>query len=750
MESRKRLTEAKEKKEKEEREKRKLKDKERRDKKDKEKAQDIAKSHNSQDDVKDILKEKICNMGVDTIQKMLMESLVEKSGATDKTGMMKELDELIQKKSPPKKLKLVGASPSKKKSMTKPKIVESSNSSESSIDSDDEIMEMKKKIKDRRKSADSDISAEKTKRPVRNKAKKSFSVESDKSDTDNDFIIDKVGKEVTNTVGEDPAKLDCPPTLSPAPAGRVSPKKVDKDPAIPSFTSFSAVEVAAALRVKEKYERLLAAEDLLSLSPVTEEELNAAIPVNRTVMLEPGPDPQAELARLQQLGGNPRLVTPVPAWLQPHLLAAKCKEDSCEMPTKEEITNFLAKKNSGRGKKRGAGWDIVVDWVPAPQPAAKRSKLEKQLGFDMDSSFGNTIIAQAGKRTRRSNVRYSDKDFTSDEPSTPKQQQKIVKFDLTPQPSVVETNPNSTEMRKGSETVEMDEEPQPASGEKESPASPGEPEDRAETAGDPVVEEGGSPGKKRRSKDIIAAYLTSAGVERQIEGTSEELETPAADPTKTVGAQAAAGGMKLEEGTAEPVNNEGTTAVLAKFDAEISAADEEIKALVTNLTLKRKRNSSGESKFHGWATEDVRVAKTAYTSLKEALGTPDSTSMRTPGASFGMEDQDLLLSAVGSEGLLEVIISKQIQQDIKKLTTPLQPAKVATLLKDEVVKDELLESDTDDRGANSPESFGSSKENNPEICNAVPIAAIPTKRGSVTRRKKAIHNPVFKPSLEVS
>ena len=51
-----------------------------------------------------------------------------------------------------------------------------------------------------------------------------------------------------------------------------------------------------------------------------------------------------------------------------------------------------------------------------------------------------------------------------------------------------------------------------------------------------------------------------------------------------------------------------------------------------------------------------------------------------------------------SEGLLEVIISKQIQQDIKKLTTPLQPAKVATLLKDEVVKDELLESDTDDRG----------------------------------------------------
>ena len=32
-------------------------------------------------------------------------------------------------------------------------------------------------------------------------------------------------------------------------------------------------------------------------------------------------------------------------------------------------------------------------------------------------------------------------------------------------------------------------------------------------------------------------------------------------------------------------------------------------------------------------------------------------------------------------------------------------------------------------GANSPESFGSSKENNPEICNAVPIAAIPTKRG---------------------
>ena len=54
-----------------------------------------------------------------------------------------------------------------------------------------------------------------------------------------------------------------------------------------------------------------------------------------------------------------------------------------------------------KSKKQGAGWDIVAEWVPTAPPPAKKSKLEKELGFDIDSSFGQTVAMSGGKRTRR-------------------------------------------------------------------------------------------------------------------------------------------------------------------------------------------------------------------------------------------------------------------------------------------------------------------------------------------------------------
>merc|ERR1712038_418060 len=98
--------------------------------------------------------------------------------------------------------------------------------------------------------------------------------------------------------------------------------------------------------------------------------------------------------------------TPVPDWLNPYLKGAKVKIEDVEMPTIEEVRQHLVKKNSGK-RKRGAGWDIVVDWVPQEQPAGKRSKIEKELGFDFDSSFGCSLSGAEGRRSRRSNTKLN-------------------------------------------------------------------------------------------------------------------------------------------------------------------------------------------------------------------------------------------------------------------------------------------------------------------------------------------------------
>ena len=81
-----------------------------------------------------------------------------------------------------------------------------------------------------------------------------------------------------------------------------------------------------------------------------------------------------------------------------------------------------------------------------------------------------------------------------------------------------------------------------------------------------------SPGKKRRSKDIIAAYLNSAGVDRQEKVESEDKEE------------------KREESQTDSDD------VLKKLDEEINETDQELEAVLNSLRSKRKRSSSGDSK----------------------------------------------------------------------------------------------------------------------------------------------------------
>ena len=51
---------------------------------------------------------------------------------------------------------------------------------------------------------------------------------------------------------------------------------------------------------------------------------------------------------------------------------------------------------------------------------AKKSKVEKELGFDIDSSFGQTVAMSGGKRTMRANMKYSETEFTGGEDPTSK------------------------------------------------------------------------------------------------------------------------------------------------------------------------------------------------------------------------------------------------------------------------------------------------------------------------------------------
>ena len=266
-------------------------------------------------------------------------------------------------------------------------------------------------MKNRRKSSES---TPLNKRSPRNRKVRKFTDESDKSDTDGDFV-QPVKKDATVSA----VKEETPKPKPAAVANIVlSPSRVKKDvdPEMPSFNHFSQEDVDKASSIKEKYEKLLADDSSLDVVEVTEEEINAAIPTSRVVTMDADEKSEEVIAGLAKFGGNPRLFTPVPEWLIPYLKGAKVKLEDVEMPSNQEIADYLAKKQSGK-RKRKAGWDIVVDWGPDEQPQTKRSKLGKQLGFDFDSSFGCSLNVSEGRRPRRSNMKYSDTSFTSEDES---------------------------------------------------------------------------------------------------------------------------------------------------------------------------------------------------------------------------------------------------------------------------------------------------------------------------------------------
>ena len=606
LESKRLLQEAREKREREEREKKRQTEKERDRKLKQETEKKKIATAKPTDDVNDLLKQRINSLGTDNIQKLLMESLVENSGAKisaeEKQKMISKMQDLIKSETSSNKTKEVakkekpGPASVKKKSPVKNRTVSSSSASSGSSDSesDDDIKEMKEKVKARRVSTET---ATKSSRPVRNRKVRTFEDESEQSDTDNDFI------QIKNSVSKESSDKDKsePSVKKPVVELKsviISPPRVKRevDPDMPSFNSFTQEDVSKATALKEKYDNLLEGldEETIAVADVTEIEINAALPSTRIVTIDADEKADKIIEALARFGGNPRLFTPVPDWLIPYLQGAKVNLQDVEMPSKQEVSEYLGKKQSGK-RKRKAGWDIVVDWVPDAQPEAKRSKLEKQLGFDFDSSFGCSINSTEGRRARRSNMRYSDVSTASEDDTQPEQRVKnrssIAPAISTPETSAEVVNPTpetSVEVVNLNADTSVEIVQQSAESSVEV-MDVDEDNNTLQIVGVETVEDSessvtddASPGKKRRSRDIIAAYLNTAGVERtDLVEEKQDEEVPVIDKEEVVNDEQ----ESLDAG-----------AVLAQLNAEIDEADQELDTVLQSLKNKRKRSQSTDTK----------------------------------------------------------------------------------------------------------------------------------------------------------
>jgi len=610
----------------------------------------------AKDDINELLKKKISSLGVDNIQKMLMESLVEKTGASisedEKQKMMTKMENMIKTESTEKPKAVVKSSPKKRARSSSCSTSSGSSTSSSSSDSEEEqIVRKSSKVKLSPKETSEPVN----KRPVRQRKINTFSVQSDESDADSDFVKPVIGIE----------------KLEPKSPAKTSPNrpKADFDHEIKSFSFFDPEDVKKASAKIEAYENHLTDEDSVKISPVREKDINDTIPSSRIVSLDYFKESEELIQNLLQFGGSPRLYKPVPDWLIPYLEGAKVKLEDVEMPHKHEIVDYLRKKETGK-KKRKAGWDIVVDWVPQEQTQVKRSKLEKQLGFDFDSSFGCSIGNTDGKRSRRSAAKFDTSVSSVEEAGDTSSDQINGSFDGSKPVVSVSEKPLSKRKSLQSSTTKADQEQEVFS------------EADTSTDQEPEADSQGNPGKKRRSRDIIAAYLTSAGVERANK-QSPESET---------------------EILIEPKS------ILEKLDVDINEANNELDSVIDNLRNKRKRPQQGELKFHGWSSDSVKEVKTGFSMISSSLG----ANIDKFGASFGMLVSDLMSSKeTDGQSLLEVVFSPEIMKDLKKLEVNNSCTANPPHQKKQVHFVDDLRS-----GSNSPtDSSGSSKENDPEFMN---------------------------------
>merc|ERR1712032_90615 len=145
-----------------------------------------------------------------------------------------------------------------------------------------------------------------------------------------------------------------------------------------------------------------------------------------------------------------------------------------------------------------------------------------------------------------------------------------------------------------------------------------------------------------------------------------------------------------------------------------------------------------EEDFFGWAAPPP-APRTGWKLL--GLEEEEEGQLDEVGATFGFVKEDILLLAKEQDqGLtMEVVMSPPMVQDTKRVEKEGSTGSTKKVA--------FPESDQDERGSQSPSSFGSSKENVPEICNNT----TPLQKGcpNISKRRRSNKNPVLKTNTVV-
>jgi len=442
--------------------------------------------------------------------------------------------------------------------------------------------------------------------------------------------------------------------------------------------------------------------------------------------------------------------------------AADLAIDVTKNATRLEESALVSPTAGSAGKKRSGGgqkWEYVLEYVPEKKPV-KKSKLERELTIDLGMVNYIGDIEAGGKRTRRSNAKYGEEFSLSVNTDS---EEDVVKNKATSSPEAPDSSVKPGRKRRNSSKL------------KSSPVTPKPASSSTETS---------PSGKKRSSRDIIKAYMKSAGVERTddkenviggesdisdvasiVDRNEKKILVDHSSPTSNDSPKSARDTMDLpvpdvednvfedQDSTEaqdrsvkmlEKVIDKPTIGTKKKqdIDAELHATEDEISAILQNLSKKKKVKVQAEiNQLRGWSAQELSLPRTALNQI-----VPEDTDiMEEEGETFGMEELQgfslgmQVLKCEGDEevaaGHLEVEFSPALKREIARATRMVAPPppRGRTSRGHEVGGcgdtgggkavalglGEYLYDNSDDKGSTSPSSFGSAKENLPNPSFAV-------------------------------
>merc|ERR1712032_512444 len=412
-----------------------------------------------------------------------------------------------------------------------------------------------------------------------------------------------------------------------------------------------------------------------------------------------------------------------------------------------------------------------------------------QLGYD--SAFAESLTLSGGRRSRRPNKRYSDgaDDSTAAseivvnvETAAPVEEGKS---DI--EANAAYTNPN-LEIESTKESIKIDAEVKNTEEEAEISESKMEVEEVEELNSSNTVQEqtfSSVETVEEVKEEEVEKSLESIGSEESLKlelvDTSEDTEIKV-DTSKDIEMEIKSEGVIPAEETFAEVEHvsqpatspesplekvkKETSSAKAKSSPQKGGANPKSKELASLMVepnsvvnelpngkvreLRKRKAANGlnssassckgveEEDFYGWAAPPP-APRTGWKLLE--LEEEEEGQLEEVGATFGFVKEDILLLVKDQDqGLtMEVVMSPPMVQDTKRVEKEGSTGSTKKVA--------FPESDQDERGSQSPSSFGSSKENVPEICNNT----TPLQKGcpNISKRRRSNKNPVLKTNTVV-